>query len=73
MLGTIRLSTGKDTTKEDIDAAAAEIIRCVKKLSPKTDLTSAVDSDGIRFLLALFYFYIYSHICPQIQLAVPFA
>ena len=37
VLGTIRLSTGKDTTAEDIDAAAAEIVRCVKKLSSKSD------------------------------------
>lgn len=46
MLGTIRLSTGKDTTREEIDAAAAEIVRSVKKLSPKSDTGSASEIQG---------------------------
>ena len=35
-MGTIRLSTGKYTTKEEIDRAAEKIIETVHKLSPKT-------------------------------------
>jgi cysteine desulfurase NifS/selenium donor protein len=34
-MGTIRLSTGRDTSKSDIENAASEIIKTVKQLMPK--------------------------------------
>ncbi len=47
MLGTIRLSTGRDTTPEEIDAAADTIIRSVKKLTPKQEITNG-EVEGIK-------------------------
>ncbi len=49
-MGTIRFSTGRDTTKKDIEAAAAEVVEKVKQLMPHTKgkLTTSQNTSGIK-------------------------
>ena len=46
-MGTIRFSTGRNTTMTDIKTAAGEIIRTVKQLMPKDKTEIAVNKPGV--------------------------
>ena len=46
-MGTIRFSTGRNTTMTDIKAAAGEIIRTVKQLMPKDETEVAVNKPEV--------------------------